>query len=163
MRLRNVLLGVIALALISAGPVCAITRIASIVVTGSPTPAATGVSVFLFDNTIVEFLTVVPVVDNVTGSVPSMVASVNVPPASLFSLCGGSLPGCSSDFYLAQWTISSDTTGIRAQPAFQGNGPLRLLNNSGAPQLYTLRCQTAQVTGSCIFSFRYVSVGDPLF
>ncbi|MEP6767705.1 MAG: hypothetical protein ABJC61_03480 [Acidobacteriota bacterium] len=163
MRVRNVLLGSLVLGWISAGPAGAITRIASIVVTGSPTPAATGVAVFLFDNTIVEFLTVLPVVDSVTGSVPSMVASVNVSPASLFSLCGVSLPGCSSDFYLAQWTISSDSSGIRAQPAFQGNGPLRLLNNSGAPQLYTLRCQAAQVAGSCIFSFRYVSVGDPLF
>ncbi|MCA1581197.1 MAG: hypothetical protein LC796_07325 [Acidobacteria bacterium] len=163
MRVKTVVLGVVLLGGVFPGSALAVSRIASVAVTGSPTPAATGVPLNLFDNTIAEFLNVLPVVESVTGAVPSMAASVSVSPASLFSLCGVSLPGCASDFYLAQWTISSDASGIRAQPAFQGSGPLRLLNNTGAPQLYTLRCQTAQVSGSCIFSFRYVPVADPLF
>ncbi|MEO8191630.1 MAG: hypothetical protein ABI682_14935 [Acidobacteriota bacterium] len=162
MRVRTIALCI----LIGCGigtPLRAVSRIASVAVTASQSPSSTAVTLNLFDNTVAEFLTVLPVVESVTGSVPSMAASVSVAPASLFSLCGVAVPGCASDFYVAQWTISADNTGIRVLPAFQGNGPLRLLNNSGFVQQYILRCQAAQVTGSCIFSFRYVPVVDPLF
>lgn len=131
-------------------------------VTGSASPALTQVNVGIPTNILVEVVGIVPVVSTVSGTPASMAAAVNVP-GGTFNQCGGtSTPGCGNDLWVGQWTITSDSGGIRAVNAYQG-GTLKLSNNSGVTAVINLRCQTGLMTGSCIFVLRLLPIGDPLF
>lgn len=81
---------------------------------------------------------------------------------SPFSICGSGVPSCNNDIRAAQWTIVSAPSGIQAVNAYQGS-TIRIVNNSGTANSVALRCQVAQMTGSCIFTIRLMPIADPLF
>jgi hypothetical protein len=151
------------LALFAGASSLASTVALSSAVTGSASPATTEVTFPLQVNAAMEVIGVVPVINSVSGNPASMAANVNVGTTAPFTACGASpTPTCSNDVWVAQWTIQSDSAGVRAVNAFQG-GTLRLINNSGSPANFHLRCQVGLMTGACIFSVRAFFLTDPVF
>jgi hypothetical protein len=150
------------LTLFAAASSLASTIAVSSAVTGASDPSTTQLNYGIPNNQAFEVVGVIPVISTVASNPASMAANVFVPNAP-FNLCGAvGTPTCSNDMWVAQWTIQSDSAGVRAINAFQG-GTLRLVNNSGSGSSVKLRCQVGQMTGSCIFVTRFLLLTDPLF
>ena len=160
MRTRT-LLAVAGLTLLAASTSLASTIALSTAVTGASDASTTQITYIISTNFAFEVVGVIPVISSVASNPASMAANINVPNAP-FNICGAGTPTCSNDLWVAQWTIQSDSAGVRAINAFQG-GTLRLVNNSGSGSSVNLRCQVGQMTGSCIFVARFIQLTDPLF
>ncbi|MEO8191783.1 MAG: hypothetical protein ABI682_15725 [Acidobacteriota bacterium] len=101
----------------------------------------------------------VPVVNSMSAGFGNIAAYVNCG-FCIFASFGGVTQ--SSNAYVGQFTAQAGPP-IILYPAYQSNGSMNLVNNTGTSLGLTLGCQGGAVTGACLFNIRTFPLADPLF